>query len=334
MIIMSLALSEQCNLNCTYCNVDKYSSKKVSAELFLNEFKKKREEHPTELFQIDFYGGEPLLQWDLIKTIIEETKAEDNLQYFLPTNGLLLNDERVDYLNQHDVSVSLSFDGLWQDKNRKQHDGRQSRTSFLDKKSVFKKLKKKSCHSMIYKDNFNLLENHLYILNELELNPEFTLIRDVGVWSEGDTQKFNLAFTELLEWYMQRVDTVEMPSLMKEYLKHIVLFTSKKVQVDYCGASETHFSFTENKLIPCNRFKDQSMSEQIEQFKQMDECNSCSVKNFCRKGCLFENIKNKGPITEICGMYRHIYSELLRMTKTLKDNDSFKSLVLGVINEC
>jgi len=187
---------------------------------------------------------------------------------------------------------------------------------------------------MIYKNNFNLLENHLYILNELELNPEFTLIRDVGVWEKGDALKFNQAFTELLEWYMERVDQVEMPSLMKEYLKHIVLYTSKKVKVDYCGASETHFSFTENKLIACNRFKDQQMTDQIGKYKKMDECESCSVKNFCRKGCLFENIKNKGPIAEICEMYRHIYGELLRMTKTLKDNESFKKIVLGVINEC
>jgi len=334
MIIMSLALSEQCNLNCTYCNVDKLSKKKISPQLFLEEFKKKRLEHPTEIFQIDFYGGEPLLQWDSVQTIIEATKGEENLKYFMPTNGLLLNEERVNYLNEHNVSVSLSFDGLWQDENRKLHDGKESRTAFLAKKTLFKKLKKSDCHSMIYKDNLNLLENHLYIVNELGLNPNLTLVRDVGVWEAKDVLKFNLAFTELLEWYMDNVDSVEMPNLIKEYLRHIVLYTSKRVQVDFCGASETHFSFTENKLIPCNRFKEPGVTEKIPAFKKMKECQSCSVKSFCKKGCLYENIKNNGPILEICDMYRHIYSELLRMTKTLYSNESFKGKMLGVMNEC
>jgi organic radical activating enzyme len=106
MITMSVALSEQCNLNCTYCNVDKLSKKRISSKLFLDEFWKKRAELPNEKFQIDLYGGEPLLQWDLVKEIIDATQEEKNLQYFMPTNGLLLNDERVDYLNEHNVKVS------------------------------------------------------------------------------------------------------------------------------------------------------------------------------------------------------------------------------------
>lgn len=333
MITMSIALSEQCNLNCTYCNVDKLSKKKISAELFLEAFWKKKAELPNELFQIDFYGGEPLLQWPIVKDVIEATKDEKNVQYFMPTNGLLLNEERVAYLNQHEVLVSLSFDGLWQDANRKQHDGKETLSHYIAKKTLFKKIKKKECHSMIYKGNYNLLENHLFILDMLELNPDLTLIRDVGVWDDEGSHQFNQAFTEMVNWYIQNVDSVEMPKLIKSYLGHIVLYASKKHVVDYCGASETHFSFTENKLIPCNRFKDQAMINKIPEFRQMKACESCEVRNFCKKGCLFENIKNEGPILEICNMYKHIYKELLRMTKILNENSTFKILMKEAISE-
>ena len=331
---MSIALSEQCNLNCTYCNVDKLSKKKISSSLFLDEFWKKRTEFPNELFQIDFYGGEPLLQWPIVKEVIEATKSEKNLQYFMPTNGLLLNDERVEYLNKHDVLVSLSFDGLWQDANRKQHDGKETLSHYVEKKPLFKKIKKKECHSMIFKGNYNLLENHLFIFEMLELNPDLTIIRDMNVWDEEGASKFNSAFTQMVDWYIENVHNIEMPKLLKGYLGHIALYASKKKVVDYCGASETHFSFTENKLIACNRFKDQAMIAKISEFRQMKACESCEVRNFCKKGCLFENIKNKGPIVEICSMYKHIYKELLRMIKVLNNDSTFKGLLKEIIDEC
>lgn len=331
---MSIALSEQCNLNCTYCNVDKLSKKKISGPLFLEEYWKKRAEVKDELIKFDFYGGEPLLQWDIVKEIIEATKDEKNLQYFMPTNGLLLNNERVDYLNLRNVLVSLSYDGLWQKDQRLHHDGSDSSPQFLAKTSLFKKIKKIECHTMIYKDNVNLLENHLYILNTLGLNPDLTIVRDVGVWDKEGAEAFNLGFSQLVNWYIENVDSQEMPNLIREYLGHILLNVSKNISVDYCGASETHFSFTEDKLLPCNRFKEADTIAKIPEFKKMEACQDCSVSKFCKKGCLYENIKNNGPLLEICQIYRHIYQELICMVKLLNTNDLFKSKFKEILNEC
>ena len=96
MITFSIALSEQCNLNCTYCNVDKLSKKKISPKLFLEKFEKIRFQNPHEKIQIDFYGGEPLLQWNEIQEIIEETQNDPNVVYYMPTNGLLLTEDKID----------------------------------------------------------------------------------------------------------------------------------------------------------------------------------------------------------------------------------------------
>lgn len=333
MITLSIALSEQCNLNCTYCNVDKLSKKKIDPYLFLKEYQRVRQENPNEVIQIDFYGGEPLMQWDSVVEIIESTYQDQDLKYYMPTNGLLLTEEKIDYLNRFGVLVSLSFDGLWQDDNRKQHNNKKTLDLYLSKKSLFKSILKKECHSMIYKGNLNLLENHLFIKKELDLNPNLTLIRDIGVWSYEEAAEFNKAFTEMVKWYEENVDVAEMPNLIKEYLRHIILYTSKKVVVDYCGASETHFSFTENKLIACNRFKDQVMIDEIPRFRKMPQCQTCEVKNYCKKGCLFENIKNQGPIDEICSMYKHIYSELLSLIKNKKENTAFRDILRSLIYE-
>lgn len=331
MITFSIALSEQCNLNCTYCNVDKLSKKKISPKLFLEKFEKIRFQNPHEKIQIDFYGGEPLLQWNEIQEIIEETQNDPNVVYYMPTNGLLLTEDKIDYLNEKEVQVSLSFDGLWQNENRKQHSGKETLQTYLDKSKLFLKLKNINCHSMIYKGNHNLLENHLFITNEMGLNPDLTLIRDVDVWSNEEAQKVNEGFSELVTWYKDNLESAEMPNLIKQYLKHIVLYSSKKVVVDHCGAGINHLSFTENEVLPCNRFKDDDSIKKIPEYRQMKECQSCEVKNYCKKGCLFENIKNAGPIAEICTMYKHFYKETIGLVKHTQSSPQMKKILEELI---
>lgn len=323
MIIMSIALSEQCNLNCTYCNVDKLSKKRINPKLFLETYRNKRAELPNEKFQVDFYGGEPLLQWDIVQEIVEEISG-DGSQLFMPTNGLLLTEEKVNFLNKHNFKVSLSFDGLWQDINRPQHNKSGTLKHYIEKKDLFRKLNHLECHTMIYKGNFNLLENHLFIKNLLDVNPVLTLVRDIGIWNTESVAQFNEGFTELVNWYVANANEQEMPNMVVDYFRHVLLYSVKKISLDFCGAGKTHFSFTENELIPCNRFQEKQYLEKIPQFERMKECETCDVKNYCKKGCLFENIKNGGPILELCDMYRHIYKEISRMVSELSRNDVFR----------
>lgn len=331
MITLSIALSEQCNLNCTYCNVDKLSKKKISPAIFLEKYEKIRFQNPEEKIQIDFYGGEPLLHWEEIQEIIQKTQEDKNLIYYMPTNGLLLTQEKIDYLNEFEVQVSLSFDGLWQNENRKQHSGKETLQIYLDKAPLFSQLKNIECHSMIYKGNSNLLENHLFISEKMGMNPDLTLIRDVGVWSFEEAAKVNAGFSELIQWYEENINQVEMPNLIKQYLKHIILYSSKKIVVDHCGAGINHLSFTENKVIPCNRFKDDESINKIPEFRHMKECQSCEVRNYCKKGCLYENIKNDGPLEEICVMYKHFYKETIGLVKKLKDEPQMKAIIEELI---
>lgn len=326
MIIMSIALSEQCNLNCSYCNVDKLSKKRISPQLFLEQYKKKRAELPNERFQVDFYGGEPLLQWDIVQEIIEEIKG-DGCRLFMPTNGLLLTQERVDYLNKNNVQVSLSFDGLWQDINRKQHNGQGTLSLYLAKRDLFRQLNNLECHTMIYRGNYNLLENHLFIQETLGINPVLTLVRDIDIWDDEGVEKLNRGFSELVDWYIANVEIHEMPNFILDYLRHVLLYSVKKMTHDFCGAGDTHFSFTQNEILPCNRFQEKQYIDKIPEFKRMKECQTCEVEKYCKKGCLFENIKNNGPIKELCEMYRHIYKEISRMVTVLNSNAVFRDFM-------
>lgn len=331
-----VVLSEQCNLDCGYCNMEKRSKERIDGDLFLEQFRIMREQNPDETIKIDFFGGEPLLQFDLIQYIIERVSSDDNVKYFMPTNGLLLTQEKLDYLKKYNVEISLSYDGLWQDTNRLQLNGKLTQKKYLAKKDFFETIDNYQIHTMISKGNHNLLENHLFILRNMNANPNLTLVRDLGLWDMESVEELKKGMTELFDWYKQNVDTEEMPNFIKEYLGHVILYKSKKHELDTCGAGVNFFSFTENNLIPCNRFKDQpDVIAKIPEFTKMNKCSTCEVKNYCRKGCLYEQIQNDGPIDELCVLYKHMYSEIFKMISELKGNERFTSIIKKEVeNEC
>jgi uncharacterized protein len=322
-----VVLSEKCNLNCTYCGVDKWSKKTIDPYLYLEEFRKLRASYPDETIKIDFFGGEPLLQIDLIKIILDEVKKDGNIKLFMPTNGLLLDEDKADFLVENNIEVSISFDGLWQDTNRLQLNGKPTLERFFEKRDMFKRLPGVNCHTMIYRGCYNLLENHLFIRNNFGFNPELTLVRDVGVWDRESVDKLLAGIQEMFDWYIANPHE-EMPYFIMFYLRHFLNYHTKGVETDNCGAGTDMFMFSENKVVPCTRFKDSpEMIAEIPKYARMPECQTCEVKNYCKKGCLFEQIKNQGPIVELCDIYKYVYKQVSKMSAKLRDNEHFKEIL-------
>jgi sulfatase maturation enzyme AslB (radical SAM superfamily) len=322
-----VVISEKCNLDCSYCGVDKWSKNAIDPYLYLEEFRKMREEFPDEKIKIDFFGGEPLLQMHLIKTILDGVRDDGNVHLFMPTNGLLLTDEIVDWIIEENIEISLSFDGLWQDRNRLQLNGRGTKHRFFEKRELFKRIPGLRIHTMIYKGCYNLLENHLFIRDNFDINPELTLVRDVGVWDADSVDKLKTGIKELVDWYIEHPEQ-GMPFFIKFYLRHFLRYQTTGLEKHNCGAGSEVYMFSDNKIVPCTRFKDSpEMIEAIPQYAKMSVCQTCEVKNYCEKGCLFEQIKNQGPVVELCDLYKYSYREVSRMSATLKTNPYFTQLL-------
>lgn len=136
--MLTLQVTQNCNLRCEYCvyseNINlgqrSHSNKKMSIELakkcidFFHEHSIN-----TNAPSIGFYGGEPLLEFDLIKEIIEyaneKFKGKD-LHFNITTNGLFLNLNRAKFLYDNRVDIVLSLDGpkTIQNKYRKFPNGK------------------------------------------------------------------------------------------------------------------------------------------------------------------------------------------------------------------
>ena len=131
-----LITTEDCNLRCKYCvysdfykDKKPYSSKRMdlstaikAVDMLIEYHDKKIKRGYNDRVKINFYGGEPLLNYKMIKSIVEYIKTTNlkNVDYLITTNGTTLNDEIIDFLacNKFLVAFSLDGDEFNHDRNR------------------------------------------------------------------------------------------------------------------------------------------------------------------------------------------------------------------------
>lgn len=112
---LTLSLTHDCQLRCNYCyageKVSKYMDETTAMEAIALAFA-----YPSEEMVLGFFGGEPLLAWELLQTstlLVEEKAYMSNTHLIktLTTNGLLLDAPKALWLAQHNFRIALSLDG-------------------------------------------------------------------------------------------------------------------------------------------------------------------------------------------------------------------------------
>lgn len=118
---LCLHVAHDCNLTCGYCFAEEgeYHGDRglMSAEVgkaaidFL--IKNSANRHNIE---VDFFGGEPLMNFEVVKEVVEYARSVEgdhnkNFRFTITTNGVLLDDEKAAYINEHMSNVVLSLDG-------------------------------------------------------------------------------------------------------------------------------------------------------------------------------------------------------------------------------
>lgn len=126
---MYLCTTNLCNLRCSYCFINNQTNGQVTDNLMsekialisMKKFSSYLEKN-NQQGKIIFYGGEPLINWKVIKRCIMEAKNRKYpIIFSIITNGTLLNEEIIDFFSAHKVNVGISIDGPREinDKNRK-----------------------------------------------------------------------------------------------------------------------------------------------------------------------------------------------------------------------
>lgn len=132
---LTLSVTEDCNFKCKYCafsdfyeytrgQSNKYMNSdtaKKAIDYYFSLLKGGMRYNPKRQPSLAFYGGEPLLNFNLIKMCVEYIQKEYSnykTRYTLTTNGSLLDNEKANWLMEHDFSIAVSLDGPEEEHNR------------------------------------------------------------------------------------------------------------------------------------------------------------------------------------------------------------------------
>lgn len=111
-------ISLRCEHSCPYCQVSRQSQDKQKFDMTKETADKAIDlvfQSPSKNIKIEFQGGEPLLNFEILKYIVLEAKArkplKKNLDFVIATNLALINDEVLDFCKLHGINISTSLDG-------------------------------------------------------------------------------------------------------------------------------------------------------------------------------------------------------------------------------
>ena len=118
---LCLHIAHDCNLACRYCFAEEgeyhghrelmtYETGKQALDFLIANSGSRRN------LEVDFFGGEPLMNWQVVKDLVRYGREQEkihnkNFRFTLTTNGVLLNDEIMEFVNQEMGNVVLSIDG-------------------------------------------------------------------------------------------------------------------------------------------------------------------------------------------------------------------------------
>ena len=341
---LCLHVAHTCNLNCAYCfaSQGKYSGERavMSEEVgkraldFLIENSGTR--HNLE---VDFFGGEPLMNFDVVKNLVayareREKETGKNFRFTLTTNGVLIDDDVIDFANREMSNVVLSLDGRKEihDEFRVDYAGKGSFDKIVPK---FQKLVEARGGKDYYMrgtfthrnpDFVNDIRTMLDLgFDELSMEPVVCAPDDPAALNEKD-----------LEIVMQQYE--ELASLMLERRRQGKPFTFYHYMIDLsggpciykrvsgCGSGTEYMAVTPwGDLYPCHQFVGDEKFKLGDiyngvtntalqnEFKQCNvyahpECNDCWAKLYCSGGCAANAYHATGKITGIyengCKLFR------------------------------
>lgn len=304
-------LTEKCNLNCTYCYEHK-RNKDISFESIkkLIDYEIKRNQ---EYSIIGFYGGEPLLQKNIIKNTIEYINSKNTktiFYYGITTNGTLLDDEFIDYMNRNNfINICYSIDGIkeTQDLNRKTIDG-QGTFEIVEKnaRKLLKSFDRVIAMTVITKNNLTNLSKNVKFLIQMGFKCINLLFDYSQNWQDKDLDEIKKQCNEIVDIYAEKIlqeCDVEIPLIdekIRSYVKddyncnENCKFGIKSINIGTDGNFYPCMQFVNNKEFIIGNCKDGiDINARINliknSMKENDICKNCSIRKRCKHTCSCKN---------------------------------------------
>ena len=339
-----LHVAHDCNLACKYCFAGKgeYDGKR---EIMSFEVGKRALDFLIENsgdrhnLEVDFFGGEPLLNWEVCKKLVaygreREKECGKNFRFTLTTNGILVNDEVIDFCNKEMSNVVLSLDGRKEthDRLRTSCNGKGSYDLIIDKFKKFAEARNQQNYYMRgtythYNTDFSKDILHMADLGFKELSIEPVVCEKSESYALRDEdlpilkeQYENLA-TEMLKRYRNGKGFT-----FYHYMINLESGPCIVKRISGCGVGTEYMAVTPSgDLYPCHQFVGDEKfllgnvfdgvnnREILKEFEQCNvyshkECKDCFAKLYCSGGCAANAYHSTGKVNGIyefgCELHR------------------------------
>ncbi|MBO4879453.1 MAG: thioether cross-link-forming SCIFF peptide maturase [Clostridia bacterium] len=332
---LCLHVAHTCNLNCSYCFASQgkyhgdralmsYEVGKQALDFLVANSGSRRN------LEVDFFGGEPLMNFDVVKKLTAyarsiEKEHNKNFRFTLTTNGMLIDDEVIDFANREMSNVVLSLDGRKEihDRFRVDYAGNGSFDRIVPK---FQKLvearggKNYYMRGTFTHANPDFLEDIKTMLDlgftELSMEPVVCAADDPSALTEEDIAIVLRQYEELAELMKKRREEGR-PFTFYHYMIDLTGGPCVYKRVSGCGSGTEYMAVTPwGDLYPCHQFvgeekfrlgniwdgvintalRDEFASCSV---YSREECRDCWAKLYCSGGCAANAYHATGTIRGI-----------------------------------
>ncbi len=336
---LCLHVAHTCNLNCAYCfasqgnyhgerAVMSYEVGKQALDFLMDHSGTRHN------LEVDFFGGEPLMNWQVVKDLVAYARSVEkergkNFRFTLTTNGMLIDDDVIDFANKEMHNVVLSLDGRKEvhDRYRVDYAGKGSWETIVPK---FQKLVASRPADKTYymrgtftHENPDFLEDIKTMLDlgfdELSMEPVVCAPDDPAALTEEDL-KIVFDQYEKLAQLMQERRKAGKPFTFYHYMLDLSGGPCVYKRISGCGSGTEYMAVTPTgELYPCHQFvgeedfklgdiwKGVTNPAVQEQFAACNvytrpQCADCWAKLYCSGGCAANAFHATGSIQ---GVYEH-----------------------------
>ncbi len=341
---LCLHVAHTCNLNCAYCfasqgkyhgerSLMSYEVGKQALDFLMDHSGSRRN------LEVDFFGGEPLMNWDTVKRLVAYARSVEQgrgkrFRFTLTTNGLLIDDDVIDFANREMDNVVLSLDGRREihDALRVDYAGQGSYDRVVPK---FQKLVQARGGTRYYirgtfthanpdftKDLFHMADLGF---TELSMEPVVCAPGDPAALTEADLEIVKEQY-ELLAVEMLRREREGRPITFYHYMLDLTGGPCVYKRISGCGSGTEYMAVTPwGDLYPCHQFVGEERfrlgdvwqgvtnPEVREEFRACNayarpECAECWAKLYCSGGCAANAYHASGSIRGVypagCALFR------------------------------
>ena len=330
---LCLHVAHTCNLNCAYCFA---SQGKYHGERALMSFEVGRQaldfliQHSgtRHNLEVDFFGGEPLMNWDVVERLVayarEQEKVHDkHFRFTLTTNGMLIDDDVIDFCNREMSNVVLSLDGRRSvhDRLRVDYAGNGSYDRIVPK---FKKLVEARGGKNYYmRGTFTLANDVLHMVDlgftETSMEPVVCAPGDPEALREEDLPVLFEQYERLAKTMIERRREGR-PFTFYHYMIDLTGGPCIYKRITGCGSGTEYMAVTPwGDLYPCHQFVGDpkylmgnvwdgvTNTAVQDEFKCVNayarpECRDCWAKLYCSGGCAANAYHATGSIR---GVYEY-----------------------------